>query len=239
MSRIGRRHFLAICCSDICAVGHWRFALGRRRSAAINAGEADRHRSLHHPDEGEPLLRSLFRHARRRARLRRSDGAADGSSSSARRSRSIRTATCCRSVSTRSRPMRSGCTISATTGGRSTRPGMAAPWTIGSPRTAKPTASAGPLDHGLSHARGSSVLLRAGRRLHDLRRLSLLGVRPDLSEPLLSDDRDDRSGWASTAARRSTITAAYSWETYPERLERAGISWRVYHDCRRLRLQSC
>jgi phospholipase C len=23
---------------------------------------------------------------------------------------------------------------------------------------------------------------------------------------------------------------AYSWETYPERLERAGISWRVYHD---------
>jgi phospholipase C len=23
---------------------------------------------------------------------------------------------------------------------------------------------------------------------------------------------------------------AYSWETYPERLERAGVSWRVYHD---------
>jgi phospholipase C len=23
---------------------------------------------------------------------------------------------------------------------------------------------------------------------------------------------------------------AYSWETYPERLERAGISWRIYHD---------
>ncbi len=22
----------------------------------------------------------------------------------------------------------------------------------------------------------------------------------------------------------------YSWETYPERLERAGISWRIYHD---------
>ena len=33
------------------------------------------------------------------------------------------------------------------------------------------------------------------------------------------------------AGRRSTIPARpYRWETYPERLERAGISWRIYHD---------
>jgi phospholipase C len=39
------------------------------------------------------------------------------------------------------------------------------------------------------------------------------------------DPEGRHGGPAIDNARR-----AYSWETYPERLERAGVSWRIYHD---------
>jgi len=41
-----------------------------------------------------------------------------------------------------------------------------------------------------------------------------------------TNDPDGRHG--GPAIDNSGV--AYSWETYPERLERAGVSWRVYHD---------
>ncbi|MEO6928496.1 MAG: alkaline phosphatase family protein [Casimicrobiaceae bacterium] len=39
-------------------------------------------------------------------------------------------------------------------------------------------------------------------------------------------DADAKSGGPAINNR----SARYTWETYPERLERAGISWRIYHD---------
>ena len=164
----------------------------------------------------------------RRARFRRSDGAQSRTAArcSVRRTRSIPTGTCCRSVSTRcdtrgAAPARSQPRL----GPPARKPGTAAPWTIGLPRTAPADGDARSADHGLSHPRGPSLLLRARRRLHDLRRLSLLGVRADRSQPLLSDDGHDRSERPRTAVRRSTMRGtAYSWETYPERLERGEVS---------------
>ena len=46
-----------------------------------------------------------------------------------------------------------------------------------------------PAHDGLLYARRFAVLLRVGRRVYDLRRLLLFGDGPDLSEPLLLDDR--------------------------------------------------
>ena len=51
----------------------------------------------------------------------------------------------------------------------------------------------GALRDGLSHAGRHSVSVRAGRSVHDLRRLPLLGAGPDLAEPHVLDDRHDRS----------------------------------------------
>ena len=50
-----------------------------------------------------------------------------------------------------------------------------------------------PLRDGLLHARRHPVPVRAGRGVHDLRRLLLLGAGPDLAQPHVLDDRHDRS----------------------------------------------
>ena len=54
-----------------------------------------------------------------------------------------------------------------------------------------------PGHHGLLHPQRAAVLPRAGRRVHDLRRLPLLGARPDRPEPadgVLGLDRPGRRG---------------------------------------------
>ena len=56
---------------------------------------------------------------------------------------------------------------------------------------------------GLLHPRRAAVLLRPGRRVHDLRRLPLLGARPDRPEPADGVLGLDRPGRARRAARSS------------------------------------
>ena len=94
--------------------------------------------------------------------------------------------------------------------------------------------AAGPLTMGYYTREDSAVLLRARRRVHDLRRLPLLGARADLSEPAVLHDRLDRSERHArrpgAQQRRVRRQDPYTWETYPERLERAGISWQIYYD---------
>ncbi len=77
------------------------------------------------------------------------------------------------------------------------------------------------------------------RRPLPLRRVSLLGYGPDLSKPHVSDDRHDRPGWNGRRPnhQKSAPAGGYTWTTYPERLEQAGISWKVYQQTRQLRLQ--
>ena len=112
----------------------------------------------------------------------------------------IPTAICCRFISTPARPARRKFPPPAMPGPASTIPGTAARWTTGCRPIARPTGPR-PLMHGLPQARRHSVSVRAGRGVHDLRRLSLLGDGPDLAEPHVLDDRHDRSRWQTTAAR--------------------------------------
>ena len=113
----------------------------------------------------------------------------------------IRTATCCRFISTRARPARKKFRRPATPGRCSTPRGTAARWTTGCPAHRKADGDERPLRDGLPHARRHSVSIRAGRGVHDLRRLSLLGVGPDVAEPHVLDDRHDRPRRRSTAGR--------------------------------------
>ena len=93
--------------------------------------------------------------------------------------------------------------------------------------------------HGLSHPGGYSVSVRSGRSLHHLRCLSLLRVWPDLAQPHVLDDRhalipDGRFGGPMIS--NDAIPGGFRWTTYAERLEKAGISWKVYQEAAQLRL---
>ena len=76
-----------------------------------------------------------------------------------------------------------------------------------------------------------SVPLRAGRRLHDLRRLPLLAAGPDRSRTATTCGP---AGSATTASGGGPVIdnadAGYGWSTYPERLQAAGVSWKIYQD---------
>ncbi len=61
--------------------------------------------------------------------------------------------------------------------------------------------------HGVLHAPGSRLLLRAGRRLHHLRRLPLLGHGTDPPQPPPRPVGDARSGRATPAGPSSSPTA--------------------------------
>ena len=65
----------------------------------------------------------------------------------------------------------------------------------------------GPYMMGYLHPRGHPVPVRAGRRLHHLRLLPLLGARPDRPEPAHVDDRHHRPQRHRRRARRSTTSA--------------------------------
>ena len=94
---------------------------------------------------------------------------------------------------------------------------------------------------------GHPVPVRAGQRVHDLRRLPLLVHRRHQPEPLLpvspapTTAAAIRPSPASSTARRSTTAynalterhgqaGGYTWTTYAERLQDAGISWQVYQN---------
>ena len=85
--------------------------------------------------------------------------------------------------------------------------------------------------HGAHAALGPAVSLRAGRRVHRVRWLLLLRARSDRPQPLLHVDRLGRERRATAAGRSSpTTSSGTAGQTYPERLQAAGISWKIYQD---------
>ena len=108
-------------------------------------------------------------------------------------------------------------------------PGTTAAWTSGCPpRAAR---------HGRLRPRRTAVPDRAGRRLHAVRGLSLLDAGRHQSQPAVPVDRRQRSarrgrrpGLVSTHDRLGPAAEGYAWTTYPERLQQAGVDWRIYQD---------
>ena len=94
---------------------------------------------------------------------------------------------------------------------------------------------------GLLHARRPALLPRAGRRLHDLRPLPLLGDRPDRPQPPVHDERDDRSRRQERRAvaadarhePRRRSSASSPGRTYPEQLQARGHQLEGLLDARR------
>ena len=111
------------------------------------------------------------------------------------------TATCCRSTWTPARPARRKSLRPATPGRCSTSRWNGGKMDNWLPAHRKADGGKSALRHGLSHAGRHPVSIRAGRGVHDLRRLPLLRDGPDLAEPHVLDDRHDRSRRRSTAAR--------------------------------------
>ena len=88
---------------------------------------------------------------------------------------------------------------------------------------------------GLLHAPGPRLLLRAGRRLHRVRRLPLLGAwaprTRTASTPCRGRSTPDGHGGGPVLITNSSDSAQWSvsWPTMPERLQAAGISWKIYN----------
>ena len=162
----------------------------RQPRDAVAAGRRARRR----PDAGEPLLRPLLRHAARRARLRRPAPVTlpagkpvwhqpDGD----------------RRVVL---PFRPDARQPRPAVHRGPRPRLEAPRTALERRQLRPVGAAKtPRRWRTCTRERHPVPLRAGRRLHDLRRLPLLAARPDRPEPLLHVDRLGRQRRHRAAAR--------------------------------------
>jgi phospholipase C len=119
-------------------------------------------------------------------------------------------------------------------------------------RQRRPLRSVGPFGRaaqadGLLQGLRPALLPRPGRRLHRLRRLPLLDPDPDLSEPPAPLDRlqrrrksrrrsgDEQLRRGRDAQRRHGRGQAdgprpHEWTTYAERLQAAGVSWKVYQE---------
>jgi len=85
-------------------------------------------------------------------------------------------------------------------------------------------------DDGTPDAPRHPVPLRLGRRFHGLRRLSLLVLGADGPEPLSHVDGLDRQRRQGGRPRPRQRRGGIRRGTYPERLQKAGISWKVYQD---------
>ena len=90
---------------------------------------------------------------------------------------------------------------------------------------------------GLLRRAGAGVPVRARPRVHGLRRVLLLGALQHQSEPAVHVLRHHGSAGEKTSAGITNENdslgppaTATPWTTYPERLEAAGISWKVYQD---------
>jgi len=71
--------------------------------------------------------------------------------------------------------------------------------------------------------------VRFGRGVHDLRCLPLLGDGPHVAKPHVLDDRNiDAEGQNGGPMISNKWPPAASPDDYAERLEQAGISWKVY-----------
>ena len=169
--RRGRR-----CSGARCEPARWSGA--RARPAR---GRTERHRARRHPDPGEPLVRPLLRDASGRPWLRRQNGPAEHLRTAGLPRGRATGACCCRSTRHRRRATRRavlprhhtlvGAPARKLERRRDGRLRESAPRL----RRARSRSR----DDGLLRARGHSLLLRVGRKLHRLRQLPLLGlVRP-------------------------------------------------------------
>ena len=164
-------------------------AAGRRPRAGAPRQPGHRYdqgrRARGDPDAGEPQLRPLLRDSARRARLRRSEA-----HHLAKRRARLEAARQGRRRHGRPLPFRHR---------RHPRrdPLQPRPQLEGQPRALEAPRrldrGQGPPDHGLFHPRGPAVPLRAGRRVHGLRRLLLLDLRPDQPEPAVPVQRHQRA----------------------------------------------
>ena len=166
------------------------------RRAAHQDRQPARHQARGDPDAGEPVLRPLLRHAARRARLRR-----PGRPHAEHREVGVLPA----------RPGEPGRLPAALPPGHPDHQRAGHP--VHQPRLDRPARGVEqrrdgqlaarapgrgrherPVHDGLLRARGHPVPVRAGRVVHDLRQLPLLGAGPDLAEPAVPHERHDRPG---------------------------------------------
>ena len=184
----------------------------------------DRGRRAHRlPDAGEPLVRPLLRHDAGRARLRRSAGGQRflqaircGRSPTARLA-------CCRSIRTRPTSGSSSSKISRTAGRTSTRRGTAASTTSGcrprAPRRWRTSPGRTFRSSSPSPTRSPSATRTTARSWG----------RP------IPNRYHMWTGWVGNDGKGGgpvldNAEAGYDWSTYPERLQKAGITWKIYQD---------
>ena len=231
-----RRQFIGGSAAAIGGIAAATMLSGDGASAATGAlrrREAHRHdqgrQARRDPDAGEPLLRPLLRRDARRPRVRRPAGAAairTGRTSSTSRTARARGAPYLLPwhMDTRQYDAQDAGDLDHSWSGTHSA------WNTGAWNHW--IASQGRADDGLLQPRRHPVPVRARRRVHDLRRLPLLGPGPDDAEPAVPLDRHDRPGRATPAARRSTTRPTTSRSTagrpIPERLQAAGVTWQVY-----------
>ena len=239
---LSRRHML-----ELALAGSAGLALVGRRRSRYQRSPSRRHRTGRLgpggggarglPHAGEPLLRPLLRHLPGRARVRRPPG---------RRQRGVRPAGAGRLPDGR-RSSRSISTWPRAIGELHPRPHpqLGSPAPVLGPRhdgRLREGPHHGPSTRGPSTARYHGLLpphrrplpLRAGRRLHPVRRLSLLGDGAHPPQPA-----DGVSGTLDPAGLHGgpvlitnpSPSAKFSvdWPTMPEVLEDAGVSWKVYN----------
>ena len=236
MSPLSRRKFLSA--SAVAAAGAAFLPETLRTAMAATAGMSGspgRRRARRDADAGEPQLRPLLRHPAGRARLQRPGGAASFPNGTP--------------VFHQPDPGTPGHLLpfhlDTTTHQRAGDPGLDHAWAAPAPgveqrrdgrlgRRPRATYTMGYFTPG-----GHPVPVRARRRLHPLRQLLLLGAGPDQPEPAVPVDRDDRPERhrRRPGHRQHAARPAYTWTTYPERLQAAGISWKVYQESRQLRRQ--
>ena len=198
------------------------------------------------PHAGEPLVRSLLRHARRRARVRRPERAdpaqplhtstaSRSSTSTTRRTRTRRPTTCCPGTSTRRPPARRRSLRPRTPGPSSTRRSTSRSGTAGQP-TAASTTSGSRLTSAADGATNGLYTMSYYERqdipfhfalaetftLCDAYHCSLLGPTWPNRMYLMTgmiDPEGTGGGPVTTNVVPSPFTGKpYTWTTYPERL---------------------
>ena len=225
MSETDRRTFLHLLGASAAAAA---LPASIARAMAIPANNAPAHqgrRAHRHPDAGEPLVRSLLRHAARRARLRRSarrHAAQRRSGVVSSRTAPART-TCCRSAPTR---RTSACSSSRTR--RTTGPDTHAAWNGGEYDQWVPNKGTTTMAYYTRKDIPFHYALADAFTVCDAYHCSLLGpTDPNRYHMWTGWVGNDGSGGGPVI---DNAEAGYGWSTYPERLQQAGISWKIYQD---------
>ena len=222
-----RRAFLKLLTT---AAASAAFPASIARALAIPANQRhwhhQRRRARRFHDAGEPFLRSLLRHAARRARIRRSANrqaalgqerlAPDGPHATP-------TAISCRSIPERLTLACNSSKIWRTTGQARTRPGTTASTTSGYRTKARPP-----------WRTSRAAIFHSTMRSRTLSRSAMPTTAP-CWDPTDPNRYHMWTGWVGNDGSGGgpvidNAEAGYGWSTYPELLQAAGISWKIYQD---------